>query len=234
MSPRPVILIGTDAHLEAGASKPREGVYSAYVDSVIEAGGLPLILPARVELLDESLALADGIVLPGGDDFDPRHYDEAKNGSVEPYLAESRVERDFAVLRRWFERDRPLLGICGGMQLMNVAFGGSMIQDLGDKNPTHRDPGAPVAPRHPVEVEAGSQLNRITGVTRFEVNSRHHQALGRIGDPLRVTARAPDGVVEAIEAPTRKFFLGVQWHPETEVTPEAKALFKQLVDACRD
>ncbi len=230
---QPLILIGSDGHREKDNPKPRDGVYAAYVDAVIEAGGVPLIMPARAGLLEHYLPLADGILLPGGDDFDPRHYGESNHGSEEPYLPENRVERDLAILRAWFEKDRPLFGICGGMQLMNVALGGSMVQDLGGQNPVHRDSGRAIPPRHPVEVEGGSLLFRVTGASRFETNSRHHQALARIADPLRVTARALDGVVEAVEAPAKRFFLGVQWHPETETTPEAKKLFKAFIDECR-
>ena len=232
---KPLILIATDAVHETGATRAREGVYASYVNAVLKAGGLPLILPARAELLDDALALADGILLPGGDDVDPRHYGQEDRGCETPYIDESRAGRDLALLRRFFEADQPLLGICAGMQMMNIALGGSMIQDLGERTMTHRKsseaPGSYKA-RHGVQVEGGSLLFRITGKNNLDINSSHHQALDRIADPLRVTARAPDGVVEAIEAPAKKFYLGVQWHPETEATPEAAALFSAFIAAC--
>ncbi len=233
---KPLILIATDAVHEPGAARPREGVYASYVDAVLKAGGLPLILPARAEMLEESLALAAGLLLPGGDDVDPRHYGQENRGCETPFTDESRVGRDLALLRRFFEEDRPLFGICAGMQMMNIALGGTLTQDLENRTATHRKPSdAPGShkARHEAAVEGGSLLFRITGKNSLDINSSHHQGLDRIADPLRVTARAPDGVVEAVEAPAKKFYLGVQWHPETETTPEAAALFSAFIEACR-
>lgn len=232
---KPLILIASDAFHEPGASRPREGVYASYVDAVLAAGGLPLIVPARAELLEEALALAAGLLLPGGDDVDPGHYGQENRGSETPFLDETRVVRDLAMLRRFFDEDRPLLGVCAGMQIMNIALGGTLTQDLDGRTAVHRktsESAGSYKARHPLQVEAGSLLFRITGKSSFESNSSHHQALDRIADPLRVTARAPDGVVEAIEAPAKKFYLGVQWHPETEATPDAAALFAAFIAAC--
>ena len=235
--PKPLILIATDAVHETGATRAREGVYASYVDAVLKAGGLPLILPARMELLDDALALAAGLLLPGGDDVDPRHYGQEDRGCETPFIDESRAGRDLALLRRFFEADRPLLGICAGMQMMNIALGGTLTQHLGERTAAHRKPSeAPGSykARHGVAVEGGSLLFRITGKNHLDTNSSHHQALDRIADPLRVTARASDGVAEALEAPAKKFYLGVQWHPETESTAEAAELFSAFVAACQD
>ena len=119
---------------------------------------------------------------------------------------------------------------------MNHSRGDTPTQDPEHRTATHRKPSA--APgsykaRDEAAVEGGSLLFRIAGNTSLDINSSHHQALDRIADPLRVTARAPDGVVEAVEAPAKKFYLGVQWHPETETSPEAAALFSAFIPACR-
>ena len=232
MSKKPVILIGCDGR-SGDEKRPRDGVYSAYVDGVINAGGLPLIMPARAELLDDFLALADGVLLPGGDDINPSHFGEADQGSEPPFLDERRVALELAILRRMFHEDRPLLGICAGSQTMNVALGGTLIQHLGEKTPTHRQPGERYSARHPVHIEGGSELYRILGKSETETNSSHHQAIGRVADSLRVTARSPDGEVEAVEAPAKRFFIGVQWHPETDANADSQKLFRALIDSCR-
>jgi putative glutamine amidotransferase len=232
VSNKPVILVGCDGRT-GDEKRPRDGVYSAYLDAVVRAGGVPLIMPARVALLEELLTLADGVLLPGGDDLDPRHFGEADTGCEKPYLDERRVGLELAILRRAFATDRPLLGICAGGQLMNVALGGSLIQHLGDKLPTHRQPGEKYSARHPIHIEGGSGLYRILGKSETETNSSHHQAIGRVADALRVTARSPDGVVEAVEAPAKRFYIGVQWHPETDPNPDSLKLFQAFIDSCR-
>ena len=138
--------------------------------------------------------------------------------------------------RAALQRDRPLLGICGGQQLLNVALGGDLIQHIPDAVPgclEHEQRNPRTEPGHSVEVLAGSRLHALGGVLRLEVNSAHHQAAGAVGDGVVVSGRAPDGVIEAIEVPDRRFCIGVQWHPEYRISAADDALFAALVEACR-
>lgn len=202
-----------------------------YVRAVREAGGLPVVLPntgGNAALVEEYLEVLDGLILPGGADIPPTEYGEEMHESVN-LLDEDRFEFEKALTHAWIERtDKPLLGICLGSQWINVASGGSLIQDLPSQKDAHH-----MDKKHPVSVEAGSRLAGILGELNPVVNSYHHQAVGKLGKGLRVVARAPDGVVEATET-TRpnRFLIGVQWHPEGMPGQEAQQrLLKALVKA---
>jgi putative glutamine amidotransferase len=183
----------------------------------------------------------DGIVLPGGGDVDPVHY----GAELHPYTAGIHAERDDVEtqLVRWaVEDDRPLLAICRGIQVLNVALGGTLIQDIRsdvEDALRHDAPSVDWFPRlvHDVMVEPGSKLHAALGVdgTRLRVNSLHHQAVEQVAPRLEIAARADDGIVEGVEMPDRRFILGVQWHPETLVDehPPMKKLFEALVEAAR-
>jgi putative glutamine amidotransferase len=180
----------------------------AYMHAVERAGMVPVSNPASLDGLS-------GLMLCGGVDMDPAHYFEAPH----PATQEPDHKRDHLELRlfrRAFEQDLPVLGICRGLQLINVALGGSLVQHLGDNNP-HRRPDAPRDVVHHVDIAENSSLALIYNRRRHGVNSRHHQAVKVVGDGLAVTARSDDGVVEAIERPDRRFCLAVQWHPEDRV-----------------
>jgi putative glutamine amidotransferase len=173
---------------------------------------------------------------PGGAfDLDPQLYG-ATSRHVTVSTKDRRTAFELAVTRAALERDRPLLGICGGQQLLNVALGGDLIQHIPDAVPgclAHEQPNPRTEPGHSVEVAAGSRLHAIGGATRLEVNSAHHQAAGAVGAGVVVSARAPDGVVEAIEMADRRFCIGVQWHPEYRISAADDALFDGLIAACR-
>jgi putative glutamine amidotransferase len=189
--------------------------------------------PAIPALLDR----VDGIVLSGGPDIHPDAYGAAPHpelGPTEPPLDAF----ELALARAADERDVPILAICRGAQLFNVARGGSLHQHLPDvvgDGVTHRQPGAPGEPVHDVTVAAGSRLAAILGRRHAHVNSFHHQAVDVLGERLAVTARADDGTVEAFEAVDRSFVVGVQWHAECLVDREEQAaLFGAFVDACAE
>jgi len=206
-----------------------------YVEGVRAAGGLPFLVPPIPELAgDPGLALdrLDGLVLAGGEDVDPAVYGaEPHPGTGSPNEMRDRAE--LALLREALARDLPVLGICRGAQLLNVVYGGDLVQEMAevvDIGLHQPEPGT--WGRHPVRA-TGGRLRELTGEGIPAVPSYHHQSLGRIGDGLVVTGEAPDGVVEAVEDPGRAFCLGVLWHPDEDALDGGLPLFRGLVDAAR-
>jgi len=236
-NPRPRIGLTLDAEPPGGYSKlPWYALRENYFSAIARAGGLPIALPHEVELAEAYLDLLDGLVVTGGAfDVDPALYgDSERHPSVT--TKDRRTAFEAAITRAALTRDRPLLGICGGQQLLNVILGGDLIQHIPDAVAeciAHEQPNPRTEPGHEVEVLPGSRLHAIGGATRLAVNSAHHQAAGRVGDDVVVSGRAPDGVIEAIEVPGRRFCIGVQWHPEYGISAADQALFEALVAACR-
>lgn len=211
-------------------------VPQGYVDGVSAAGGIPVLVPPTEEVAEDPGAVldrVDGLLLVGGEDLDPETYGADRH----PATGVANARRDtaeLALLKEALRRDVPVLGICRGFQLLNVAYGGDLVQELGE----HTDP-APHLPepgswgRHRVEV-TGGKLRELTGDAVEDVASHHHQSLGRLGDGLVATAHAPDGLVEAVEDRARPFALGVLWHPEEDARTGGAPLFQGLVDAARE
>jgi putative glutamine amidotransferase len=231
MSRRPRIGLTLDVD-EAGATWL---LRRAYAEAVASAGGLPLLLPHQPDAAPELLALCDGLVVTGGDfDVAPELYGEARRPACGPARPE-RTGSELALLRLALARGLPVLGICGGMQLLAVALGGTLYQDLeADLGRTgHQQPHPKDVPSHEVEVAAGTLLARLVGAGPLPVNSTHHQAVREPGRGAVVSARAPDGVIEAIEVPALRFALGVQWHPEAAGRHESRhaAIYAGLVAA---
>ena len=212
-----------------------------YLDAILWAGGLPLMIPAVDEpaVIREYVQRAHGILLPGSPtDVDPKHYGAERHGKLGK-LYPDRDAADFAILDFAEEQeDMPLLGICFGIQSLNVHRGGSLVQDIpslvNDSVKHDEDEGKPAA-RHMVEIGEDSMVGRLAGRSKMEVNSHHHQAVANPGRNLRVVAFANDGVVEAVEDTTGRFVLGVQWHPERgwKEDPFSKALFSKLIEHAR-
>ena len=211
-----------------------------YLDAVLWAGGLPLLIPSTTdpEVTREYLEQVQGVLLPGSpNDIDPRKYGEephVKLGKLQP----EREATDFAILDLAEQKDMPVLGICFGVQSINVHRGGSLVQDIPSVVPTplvhdEDDPNPPA--RHPVRLTQGSLIARLTGRSEMEVNSYHHQAVQRPGKDLRVVAVSPDGVIEAVEDTAGRFIVGVQWHPERgwRDDPASQALFAALIEQAR-
>ena len=212
-----------------------------YPGSVVRAGGVPIVIPPLSPIDSALLDRLDALVVSGGPDIDPGLYGRPAHpqlGPVDPDTDACELE----TLRRADRSGLPILAICRGMQLLNVARGGTLWQDLPSERPSaieHRQAVVGTQTTHVVRVDHDSLLARVTGVAEadaleFPVNSFHHQAVCGLGDQLRVTARAPDGVVEAVEAVDRPFVLGVQWHAES-LGADARhaALFSGLVEAAR-
>jgi putative glutamine amidotransferase len=209
-----------------------------YVASVEQAGGQPRVLD-----VDEAAAAVieqiDGLLLTGGGDVDPELYGERRHETIED-AEPGRDAFEIELARRAMERDLPTLAICRGTQVLNVAAGGTLVQDIPsavDTTLPHSIQQPADAVAHHVTVRSGSQLERALGPAvqpggLCRVNSRHHQSVGRVGDSLVASARAEDGVVEAIERPNAEFCLGVQWHPENFWrTGEFNSLFDNFVAA---
>jgi putative glutamine amidotransferase len=213
-----------------------------YLRAVETAGGEAVLIPltstkAERERLVQTL---DGIVLPGSRaDVDPARYGNARRAETAD-ADPLREETDYALLDHAFTEDKPVLAICYGVQLLNVYLGGSLVQDIASEIPAalphqwhDREQGSR-EPKHSVQLEDGSQLVRLAGSWQAEVNSSHHQAIRELGRDLRVVARAPDGIVEAVEGTGAHWLVGVQWHPE-RMTGNAfsSALFQEFVAVAR-
>lgn len=212
-----------------------------YLASVERAGGVPVEIDADngedVATLPDRV---DGIVLTGGGDVDPVLYGQVPHATTRVVPA-ARDRFELAVARLCLSSGLPLLAICRGLQVMNVACGGTLVQDIPSEVPealVHQDSTTPTTCPHPIEIEAGSMLAHCLGLigpAPVPVNSRHHQSVDAPGHDLRITARAPDGVVEALEAAAHPFAIGVQWHPENFVDGgEFRGLFTAHVTAAAD
>ena len=199
-------------------------VPAAYVRSVARAGGVPLLVPPGAAA-EETLAAIDGLVFSGGSDLDPELYGEEAHAETVGVVRE-RDDFELELMRAALERDLPLLAICRGSQVLNVALGGDLEQHVPDRvaADTHKET-AGVFAEHDVVVLDGTRLAAIVG-SRSGVKSHHHQGYGKLGTGLREAARATDGTVEALEDTARRFTLGVLWHPEEG---EDLALFEALV-----
>jgi putative glutamine amidotransferase len=228
---RPVIGI------TAYAEQARWGVWEApaaliplsYVSAIERAGGRPLLVPPSEDGIEETLAVLDGLLFSGGADIDPDTY----GAEAHPETNGVRPERDqaeLALLEAALARDMPVLAVCRGSQVLNVALGGDLVQHLPEVVGHERHKHTPgVFADHDVEVLPGTRLQALVG-DHAPVKSHHHQGYGRIGNGLREAALAEDGTVEAIEDPARRFTLGVLWHPEAG---EDAALFEALVEEAR-
>ncbi len=211
-----------------------------YKQAVLHVGGDVRVVDATIGV-DAALDGADGVMLTGGDDVEPSRYGEAAHTATVP-AEEGRDEFELALVRAARDRRLPIFAICRGVQVMNVAFGGTLVQDIpsfvsgGVKHSLTVPPNTPYTLAHEVWIEKDTLLARLLGDRvngdACEVNSRHHQAVKAVAPGFRVSATAPDGVIEAIEDPSRPFCLGVQWHPENFWrTGEFRALFEGFLEA---
>jgi putative glutamine amidotransferase len=200
-----------------------------YVEAIERSGGRALLVPPSTDALEETLDALDGLLFSGGSDVDPSTYDQEPH----PATKGTRLERDrgeLALLEAALARDMPVLAVCRGSQVLNVARGGDLVQHLPDVIGDERHKHTPgVFSDHDVRVERDSRLGDLVG-DRAPVKSHHHQGYGRIGEGLREVAWADDGTVEALEDPAKRFAVGVLWHPEAG---EDAALFDGLVEQAR-
>lgn len=236
MSKRPIIGVTLDSEPAGGWSKyPWYALRANYMTPIAAAGALPMALPHLPELAEAYLARIDGLVVTGGAfDVDPALYgDGDRHGTVT--LKEGRTTAELALIQGALARDLPVLGICGGQQLLAVALGGTLIQHIPDALPealNHEQPNPRHEPGHRVDVVPGTMLHRIVGSTTMHVNTSHHQAVRAPGPNAIVNATAEDGVIEGIEDDRYRFCLGVQWHPEFLIDRGDKRIFDAFVAAC--
>jgi len=229
------ITCGSDTLVDRhGVSVIRHVLAATYAQAVAKAGGLPVLLsPQAPETAEALVSRLDGVVFSGGDfDVPPSYYGQ----ETEPLcgrqdLARSGFER--ALLHVALARKVPVLGVCGGMQLLNVVCGGTLFQDrsLRPETLAHEQNHDARQPDHDVAIVAGSRLAKILSLATAKVNSTHHQMLDRVAEGLVVSARAPDGVVEGIELTGNPFALGVQWHPERLTANDQLGIYRALVEA---
>lgn len=237
MSKRPLIGLTLDEEQPGGYSKfPWYALRRNYMDAIADAGGVPVALAQRASLATPLLAAIDALVVTGGAfDVDPALYgDAARHETVT--LKEGRTEAETALLRGALALDKPVLGICGGEQLLAVVLGGTLIQHIPDAIPgalAHEQPNPRDEPGHGIALVAGSRLAAIVGTPTMQVNSAHHQAVRDPGPRLAVNATAPDGVIEGIESAAHRFCIGVQWHPEFLIDPGDRRLFDAFIEAAR-
>jgi putative glutamine amidotransferase len=236
---RPLIAVNCDYNPgKPGARIRRQAtLYMPYIEAIVAAGGLPLLVPpSPPDVLKDYLALADAIVFTGGLDYPPAYYGQKAHPTVVAQTRE-RSESDRHLMRLVLESTKPALGICAGLQLMNITKGGALIQHLptaAKHTAIHEEKDS----AHAVSVLPKTRLRNIFGADRISVNSAHHQAADpvRLAPGLKVAALAPDGTIEALELndSAKRFFLFVQWHPER--IPDLKhrqKIFRALIDACQ-
>jgi putative glutamine amidotransferase len=219
---KPVIGVTPSPIVDTGASGTFEkyALSTTYVNAVISAGGIPIVLPPQDGAVETLLPLVDGLLFSGGADVEPARYGDP---DIHPATYDVHPLRDrfeFELMAAAFARDIPVLCICRGIQLLNVACGGTLFQHVPEQVPAalpHRQQEmgfASFQPSHDVIVQPGTLLAEVFGTDRIPVNSYHHQAVRSLAPPLRVAGYAGDGLIEAVDLPGRAFVLGVQWHPE--------------------
>ena len=221
------------------SSKIISGTSENYIHAIEEFGGIPRILYPGVS--DSEFADIDGLLLTGGGDIHPDNFDQEWHPSL-IYVNEARDELEIPLCREKIEADLPVFGICRGIQVMSVAMHGDLYQDVPSQfiDPlTHPAKGHGEDSEHEIEIEFGSRLSKIVGKSTDEVNSAHHQAVGEIGEGFVVTARSEDGVIEAMENPSKQFVLGVQYHPErmirtAEFREHRRKLFEAFINAASE
>lgn len=231
-----LIGISLDSESKPTYSKfPWYALRENYTDTFINAGATTLGLPHDLNAVEHYLALLSGVVITGGAfDISPELYGEMLTPVARERLKPKRTDFEIALLKGALARNMPILGICGGEQLLNVVLGGTLIQHIPDEVPDalkHLQSYDASYTAHRVEITPNTLLHRLVGTTSIDVNTSHHQAVKAVRDPVIISARAPDGIIEAIELPDHPFCLGVQWHPEFHSTEYDKQIIAGFVAA---
>lgn len=233
---KPLIGITTASHCAENGDEYHQA-YAPNVRAIERAGGLPVLIPIGLtaDNLQAIYARLDAVLLPGGGDVDPCHFGAEPHPQTKQ-IDKPRDETELTIARWAIADDRPLLGICRGHQVLNVAMGGTLIQDIPSQvNNALQHDTANSDVTHEIQIVSSSHLAHILGDTVRTVNSYHHQSVERTAPQFQVTAQSPDGIVEAMELPGKRFALSVQWHPE-DMTDDAAMhrLFSEFVEAARE
>ena len=222
-----MLIVGRLSPEAKGVRGPAFAAGQTYFRAVERAGGIPVMLPPITSLADHALDLigrVDAMVMHGGGDVDPRRYGEEPSAEQLYGIVPEHDEVELAVVRAALETDLPTLAVCRGMQVMNVALGGTLVQHIGSEDHWLR--------KHPVQLTPGSRLAAAIGASQADAcHSVHHQAVARLGDRLTLTATADDGMPEGFEVADARWFVGVQWHPEdtADSDPQQQVLFDELL-----
>ncbi|HEY2979565.1 MAG TPA: gamma-glutamyl-gamma-aminobutyrate hydrolase family protein [Anaerolineales bacterium] len=231
-------LIGITARIVLNASNlPAVQILRAYADAVLAAGGTPVLIPPQLPEPDWHglLARLDGVLFSGGGDIGIEHFNGEPHATIEVDVVRDTIE--LPLLRAVAEEGKPFLGICRGLQVVNVALGGTLYTHISDQHPNAldhdmRDDVIRTHLAHPVRIEEGTRLAEILGEPLVQVNSLHHQGIKDLAPGLKASAYAPDGLIEAVELPEHPFGLAVQWHPEWLMDQEStRNLFRSFVEA---
>ena len=227
---KPLIGITLDSENGGNYSKfPWYALRENYLTSISSLNSIPIPLFHENNLINSYINLIDGLIITGGDfDIDPSLYNQSIKGSKN--IKNKRTFFEIKIYKKFLKLNKPILGICGGAQLINVATGGTLIQDL-NKNPINHEQ---LNPRnetsHTININKKSKLFKICNKEKFSVNSAHHQAIEKLGRNFRVSASSSDGVIEGIEHKKHKWCMGLQWHPEFLITDNDLKIFKNFID----
>lgn len=220
--------------------KRASAIPASYINGLVHAGAVPLIIPITSDqkTINALMDMAHGLLLIGGPDIAPFHFGQTDQPELR-HVTPARDAVELLLTKRALADKTPIFAICRGIQVLNVAAGGSLFQDIATQRPNaqkhdHYPDHEPSHLAHPIQIERGSRIAAICGQTRITVNSLHHQAIDRLGAGLSVVARSSDGIIEAIESNDDRWVVGVQWHPEwmLEDREDMPALFRAFCDAC--
>ncbi len=227
---KPLIGITLDSEKMGTYSKfPYYALRENYLSSIIKFNAIPIPLAHDIKLTDDFANILDGLIITGGDfDIDPKIYNETRKGSKN--INNKRTNFELSIFKKFLETDKPILGICGGCQLINVAVGGTLIQDLEKKSINHEQTNPRNQTSHGISLNTKSKLYKICKKRKLKVNSAHHQSIKQIGKNLVVSALARDGIIEGIEHKTHKWCMGLQWHPEFLITEDDFSIFENFIE----
>ncbi|QGM31555.1 gamma-glutamyl-gamma-aminobutyrate hydrolase family protein [Bacillus sp. N3536] len=228
-------IIGITAEVKDDKSYYLSSVYS---DTVLQAGGVPLLIPLIPDKdMNQLCQQIDGLIITGGEDIDPAYYGELPHPTLQR-ITPQLDEMEFALVQKILELDKPYIGTCRGLHMLNVVMGGSLHQSIHDQREEysflHRQNAIRTHRSHPVKLDKKSKVFQIFQEEEFKVNSFHHQGVNRVGEGLKVAATAPDGIVEAVESENHTFIYGFQWHPEEFALigdEPSKKLFAKFIEA---